>query len=390
SDEESEMNFAAFSTMGATGTHFVTTSGQLPVAKLQQSVANNGNTISQVVGMVGGVSEGVQYVRALEGGALHATPQLISVPISLPGAKPGDPQPTVQIQVLNPNITLQPQQQPKYQMQIPIQGFQQGGAVLTLAYSQDPNEAGAIHLVTQNGLPEGLQMVTQVPQEMQIIQTAQTQDTKDQAQPTQQVYITPSQHIIINNPSERKVLNNNTTSTNNNENVEIVIKEECDDVDESSQGTESSETITWQMSSSSQQDLIKYLNTLPPQQTQQLPASLQQFLRLNPSEVKTEHIEIDISDIKEQKEQPVTEAVLDEDGTIYISPSKKKKKYKKKPPRPAKTRPGQVVIATAADGSPIYCCPECNMAYPDKGHLEMHLVIHKVERRFICGICGAG
>jgi hypothetical protein len=39
---------------------------------------------------------------------------------------PGDPQPTVQIQVLSPNLTLQPQQQPKYQMQIPIQGFQQG------------------------------------------------------------------------------------------------------------------------------------------------------------------------------------------------------------------------------------------------------------------------
>lgn len=38
----------------------------------------------------------------------------------------GDPQQTVQIQVLNQNM-LQAQQQPKYQMQIPIQGFQQGG-----------------------------------------------------------------------------------------------------------------------------------------------------------------------------------------------------------------------------------------------------------------------
>jgi hypothetical protein len=45
--------------------------------------------VLQVVGMVGGVGEGVQYVRTLDGSTLHATPQLISVPIALPGAKPG-------------------------------------------------------------------------------------------------------------------------------------------------------------------------------------------------------------------------------------------------------------------------------------------------------------
>lgn len=38
----------------------------------------------------------------------------------------GDPQQTVQIQVLNPGLLQAQQQQPKYQMQIPIQGFQQG------------------------------------------------------------------------------------------------------------------------------------------------------------------------------------------------------------------------------------------------------------------------
>ena len=77
------------------------------------------------------------------------------------------------------------------------------------------------------------------------------------------------------------------------------------------------------------------------------------------------------------------------DGTLHIQ-NKKKKKYKKKPPKPARPKPGQVIIATAADGTPIYCCPECSMAYPDKGQLEMHLSVHKIERRFICGICGAG
>ncbi|XP_028163134.1 zinc finger E-box-binding homeobox 1-like isoform X1 [Ostrinia furnacalis] len=390
-EEESEMNFA-YSTVGATGTHFVTTSGQLPVTKIQQNVSNNGNTLQQVVGMVGGLGEGVQYVRTLDG-QLQAAPHLISVPIALPGAKPGDPQPTVQIQVLSPNLTLQPQQQPKYQMQIPIQGFQQG-AVLTVAYSPEANEAGGLQLIGQNALPEGLQVLTAVPQDMQLLQAqqAQPQDSKDQI-PQHQVFIMPNQQIIINGPDDNKALNNNTSNNNNNAFANIVIKEECDDMndDESSQGTETSDSSTWQMTSSSQQDLIKYLNTLPPQQTQALPETLQQFLRLNPGEVKKiedVEVEIEVEPADEQRDD-ITEAVLGEDGTIRIT-SKKKKKYKKKPPRPARPKPGQVVIATGADGSPVFCCPECPARYQEKAELEMHLIVHKIERRFICGICGAG
>ncbi|XP_049869063.1 zinc finger protein 471-like isoform X4 [Pectinophora gossypiella] len=397
-EEEEEMNFATFSAVGSAGTHFVTTTGQLPVAKIQQNVANNGTAIQQVVGVMG--SEGVQYVRALDAGGMQATPHLISVPIALPGAKPGDPQPTVQIQVLSPNMLQQ--QQPKYQMQIPIQGFQQGGAVLTVAYSPE-NEAGGIQLLG-NTLPEGtfrmrtgLQVVT-MPQEMQLIQPAQaqTQEKEQQQQIQHQVFITPNQQIIINNIEDGKVVNNNTSSNNNNEHVDnIVIKEEFDDIaddDESSQGTEASDSMSWQVTGSSQADLIKYLNTLQPQQAQALPVSLQQFLRLNPSDNKrVEQIEIQVSsgpDTRDKKDI-VTEAVLSEDGTLRIQ-SKKKKKYKKKPPKPARPKPGQVVIAQASDGTPIFCCPECQMAYPEKEQLEMHLIVHKIERRFICGICGAG
>ncbi|XP_045448949.1 zinc finger protein 41-like, partial [Melitaea cinxia] len=392
-EEDSEMNFAAFSAVGTAGTHFVTTGGQLPVAKLQQSVSNNGS-LSQVVGMVGGVNmgDGVQYVRAIDSSSLQATPQVISVPVSLPGAMPGDPPATVQIQVLSPNLTLQ-QQQPKYQMQIPIQGFQQGGAVLTVAYSPDSNETGGIQLVG-NTLPEGLQVLAALPQEMQLVRPQQTQDNKDQVQQNiqHQVFITPNNQIIINGP-DTKPLNNNTSANNNNNNdiTNIVIKEECDENndDESSQGTEANENIQWQMSSS-HQDLVKYLNGLPPQQTQALPVSLQQFLRLNPTEIKkTVTPDVEMTNTDEDKKDTITEAVLDEDGTIRIQ-NKKKKKYKKKPSKPARPKPGQVMIATTADGTPIYCCPECNMAYPDKGQLEMHLSVHKIERRFICGICGAG
>ncbi|XP_035433216.1 specificity protein transcription factor 3 isoform X1 [Spodoptera frugiperda] len=368
-EEDSDMNFATFTPVGTTGTHFMTTSGQLPVQKLQQNVANNGAGMPQVCVMGDG---GVQYMRAIDtSGTLQATPQLISVPVALPGAKPGDPQATVQIQVLSPNLLPQ---QPKYQMQIPIQGYQQ---VLTV-------DAGGIQLVGQGSLGEGLQVLAALPQEMQLVQPTQEKEQIPQNMP--QVYITPNQQIIINGAD--KALNNNTTSDNHNPTT-IVIKEECDD-DESSQGTEIGETIQWQLDPNHQQDIVKYLRTLPPQQTQALPESLQQFLRLNPTDIKQgESIEIEVESAVTKKEEPVAEAVLSEDGTLRIQ-SKKKKKYKKKPPKPAKPKPGTIVIATSLDGSPIFCCPECQMAYPEKEQLEMHLIVHKIERRFICGICGAG
>ncbi|KAK9508805.1 hypothetical protein O3M35_006272 [Rhynocoris fuscipes] len=55
-----------------------------------------------------------------------------------------------------------------------------------------------------------------------------------------------------------------------------------------------------------------------------------------------------------------------------------------------KRKLGDVRIVTSADGSRLYCCPECQMAYPDKNLLEPHLASHKIERRFVCAVCGAG
>ncbi|XP_068631667.1 uncharacterized protein [Battus philenor] len=73
--------------------------------------------------------------------------------------------------------------------------------------------------------------------------------------------------------------------------------------------------------------------------------------------------------------------------TITISKRKKKKKsLKEKKPRP---KPGEIRLTTALDGSTLYCCPECHMAYPERGLLEQHLVGHTMERRFICDICNA-
>uniref|UniRef100_A0A6P7FZM1 Gastrula zinc finger protein XlCGF48.2-like n=1 Tax=Diabrotica virgifera virgifera TaxID=50390 RepID=A0A6P7FZM1_DIAVI len=66
---------------------------------------------------------------------------------------------------------------------------------------------------------------------------------------------------------------------------------------------------------------------------------------------------------------------------------KKKKVEKERKPRP---KPGEIRLTTALDGSTLYCCPECHMAYPEKELLEQHLVGHTLERRFVCDICGAG
>lgn len=61
---------------------------------------------------------------------------------------------------------------------------------------------------------------------------------------------------------------------------------------------------------------------------------------------------------------------------------KRKRKTKKKQPKPKRPKPGQVHIATALDGTILFCCPECQMAYPEKESLEQHLVVHKIDRRF--------
>ncbi|XP_026725203.1 neurotrophin receptor-interacting factor homolog [Trichoplusia ni] len=83
----------------------------------------------------------------------------------------------------------------------------------------------------------------------------------------------------------------------------------------------------------------------------------------------------------------VNQTVNSNTSTVIMSKKKKKKKsLKEKKPRP---KPGEIRLTTALDGSTLYCCPECHMAYPERELLEQHLVGHTMERRFICDICNA-
>lgn len=145
---------------------------------------------------------------------------------------------------------------------------------------------------------------------------------------------------------------------------------------------------------------------------QGLSLNLQQFLKFNPDTIKREAL-IENSPLngtegsENSQETDESKSILPEMTPIEVTPDisttptvevdsdptgkvKKKRKYKKKPPKPKPPKPGQVHIATALDGTILFCCPECHMAYPDKSNLEQHLSVHKIERRYICDICGAG
>lgn len=124
---------------------------------------------------------------------------------------------------------------------------------------------------------------------------------------------------------------------------------------------------------------------------------------IDPSMIKTEPCKPNDSQELQQQQQQVQmqqmqndrlpEPMVTEPPIVEVDSNgkvKKKRKYKKKPPKPKPPKPGQVHIATALDGTILFCCPECQLAYPEKGDLEQHLTVHKIERRYICDICGAG
>lgn len=67
-----------------------------------------------------------------------------------------------------------------------------------------------------------------------------------------------------------------------------------------------------------------------------------------------------------------------------------KREVEKKSNAFKKGRPGEIRLSTALDGSTLFCCPECHMAYPERSMLDQHMSGHRLERRFVCNVCGAG
>lgn len=211
------------------------------------------------------------------------------------------------------------------------------------------------------------------PQDLQIIQAAQLKDDSDK---TGKDLTTPVPVALVKSETNKE-----------GETVEFT----------QASGSNTTTVPSWQTITTD------YLSRIP----QALPMSIQQFLKFSAETIKREAqvessplstVEVGEGSAESQSQEMDTESLIvadiaepteEAEGDSDSKP-KKKKKYKKKPPKPRKPKPGQVHIATALDGTTLFCCPECHMAYPEKELLEQHLVGHKIERRFICDICGAG
>ncbi|XP_077300487.1 uncharacterized protein LOC143921185 isoform X2 [Arctopsyche grandis] len=408
------MNFTPFTTqlagsIPAAAMHHFTT------AKFAQNITGapgNGTQLGQVVGVLSGGEGGVHYLRPVEGSAgFQALPhqatqqQLITLPITIPGAKPGDPQQTVQIQVMNPNVSALSSQVSMHQPKYHIQSFPQSeiGTVLTVAYPPQDGSEG-VQILGNGNLPEGIEFFSDVTQGLQVVAAIQPQDVQmltahlpvgehmvksqnsDESNQQQQIQITTML------PNQQMVTVEDVKKSNNNNNTTFRIKQENTSGEESSKEEGSGGgggQIIHHVQQGGQQWTITAPNVDLPEYLSRMPGlALQQYLKFNTetkNESGSETQEANQKDTKEDEQQLTEEVEI-----VPTIKTKKKKKYKKKPPKPKKPKPGQVVIATALDGTLLYCCPECHMAYPEKEFLEQHLAGHKIERRYICGICGAG
>lgn len=393
------MNYTPFSG------HFTTqvpagTVQHYTTAKFAQNVAA---PAGQVLGVLSQVTEdGVTYVRPVENGLTvnlaqpqtvttqpnQVQPTFISIPVQVPGSKPGDPpqQQMLQIQVVAPSSQAISgiacdSNQPKYHM-API--LAPGNAtVVQFAYNNQQGEAVEVPL-------------------MQAIQTQQTQSTS----------------------TENGECNSN--NNNNNQQHTIQIQTQTDDDADKSQANGNKVAVKIEKGKFGEQQTVQQYVEMPNNWTSlvqpgstvadclaKLPAAiphgLTSFLKFAPtikretenesSPLSTHSPEGMSNDLVVSSEDPLaqdhsSDMTIATDGTQGMAdgmkkPNKVKKKYKKKNPKPKKTRPGQVTIATALDGTTLFCCPECNMAYSEKELLEQHLAVHKTERRFICDTCGA-
>ncbi|XP_052868936.1 zinc finger protein 281-like [Anopheles cruzii] len=454
--EYSKMNFSQFTSPFSAGP--LAAANQF-AAKFPQNLSTTAGN-GQVLGLLSGGEGGVPMLRQVDGAAVSAasavfghhqsqqgqtvtaggmqhgqmsTPAYITLPITMPGAKPGDAQQTVQIQVLNPNplpsqVTTTTSGSaapgtPKFQMgqmQIPIQGFQQGTTVLTVAYS--PQDEEVIH---NHGLPEGMTIVAALqPQDLQLLasQNASTaailqqQQQQHQAQSGLSAGNTGTTKVDSENPPPLRQIKQESSGPLWNQSALLpssLLSGELTELLQQQQQQSRTHNLNLQ-------PYLKFnhnnnLNGNHPHLV--LPSGLtiggggvggtviKQEITDDHSNENTQYGVADSSSgggLKENGSSPGATGHRENDGTegataagtgngtAGTGKARKKRKYKTKPPKPKRQKPGQVHITTALDGTVLFCCPECHMAYPEKECLEQHLVVHKIERRFICDICGAG
>lgn len=441
------MNFTPFGTTFSSSIPSGGAVAQFTTAKFAHQVSSGGG---QVLGVLSADEAGVTYLRPVDtngltfniqqaaGNTTDGSPQIITLPISVPGAKPGDlpQQQTLQIQVVNPNPGAGGTPE-KYALPISLQPFQQGGTtVLTVAYSNPHHDQGeAIQLQLQADADQVNQQAnnnnnnntssssgnsgdsasqTAISDEairwdgVQVlpgdVKGSSDEGGESQAYPVAVVTHLSSDLILRAGETITPDKDDHSSEANDKEKEEHIKREGESGPDSFSPGGDGSTPNNnsggggggsqWQSVPTS--TMADYLSRLP---ASSLPLSLHHFLKFSAETIKRESA-IESSPLADTGPDSAVQDELDENQAsqqlahdVDVEESKggkKKKKYKKKPPKPRRPRPGQVHIAVALDGTTLFCCPECNMAYPDKEMLEQHLVAHKIERRFICDICGAG
>ncbi|KOC65295.1 Zinc finger and SCAN domain-containing protein 22 [Habropoda laboriosa] len=101
----------------------------------------------------------------------------------------------------------------------------------------------------------------------------------------------------------------------------------------------------------------------------------QMMVSINPNDLNV-HM-----DNQQENENTVQSIKVEQQIQTDSPKTEKKMKFR------AKT--GEIKISVALDGSTLYCCPECNLAFPDKTEIEQHIQAHIQERKYQCKECGA-
>lgn len=308
---------------------------------------------------------------------LNPTQTYITLPITIPPSKPGDATQTFQIQVLNPNPVPQAPKFQMGQMQIPIHGLQQHGTtVLTVAYSPQDGE------ILPNHMPDGAPVTVLAaiqPQDLQLLAqqnglaqqhlqaSQQTSDSDDQDKDRGRISIKTEPSFWGQSPVTITAPNTLTTDLSEyfharNMNLQPYLKFNTDGINIKK---EMYSDALAQLQLSDNNNVISINNNYNADNSNTSLSAAGDTL--------DQSTEMENSQMTENGEEKVE---LDANGKV-----KKKRKIKKKPPKPKRPKPGQVHIATALDGTILFCCPECQMAYPEKESLESHLAVHKIERR---------
>jgi hypothetical protein len=375
--------------------------GSIPVHQFTAKFANASGQATTVapgtVVAVSGGDGGLHYLRPHElvsQGTTLTNQTLITVPVNMGKY-------TARLADVQTTQSQQQQQQNQGTTTVQAHNVQQAATVQVL------NHAGIKYNVTPVSMQHFSQMTA--PVGATVLTVAYPADLDGSSDGKQQTQCFPVEiqgqdlcaTLVVAAPQVTT-----ETTDKGNQIKDVIIKRE-DGQDKEDRGTTSSEVdfqgqtitttmpATWQSLATPGSTVADYLARLP---ASTLPLSLHHFLKFSAESIKKETSEactvtlppapqsIVVTTAPEQECETVEAAPEEAAGTTKKKNKKKTKKVVKQP----RMRPGQVQLTTALDGTTLFCCPECHMAYPDKDLLEQHLVAHKIERRFICDICGAG